>query len=259
VRFGDTDYVHAGGGSHSGRSMRFASIVIKAATDEIVAKGKEIAAAKLEAAVGDIVFADGRFVVAGTDRGMGLFEVAAAAEKGEGLPEPLRGRLAATSDKMMGGLAFPFGSHVCEVEVDPDTGRVRIVRHTCIDDVGLAVNPMVVEGQSHGGIVQGMGQALMEHCVMDPETGQPLAGSFMDYPLPRADEFPCFDARLAELKATSHPLGIRPGGEGGTTPALAVAINAIVDALAPLGVTHLDMPATPHRVWQAIQDAKRRG
>jgi carbon-monoxide dehydrogenase large subunit len=258
VRFGDTDIVHAGGGSHSGRSMRFASIVIKAATDEIIAKGKEIAAARLEVAAADIEFADGRFVVAGTDRGMTLYEAAAAAEKGEGLPAPLRGRLAATSDQMIGGLAFPFGSHVCEVEIDPETGRLTVVRHTCIDDVGRAVNPMVVEGQSHGGIVQGMGQALMEQCVMDPETGQPLAGSFMDYEIPRADEFPMMDARFAELPATSHPLGLRPGGEGGTTPALAVAINAVVDALSPLGVIHFEMPATPYRIWRVIQDAKAR-
>jgi carbon-monoxide dehydrogenase large subunit len=258
LRFGDTDFVHAGGGSHSGRSMRFASIVMRTATDEIIQKGKEIAATILEAAAGDIAFADGRFAIAGTDRGMDLFEVAAAAEAGEGLPEALRGRLGAVSDQVIGGLAFPYGAHVCEVEVDPDTGRVQIVRYTAVDDVGRAVNPMVVEGQSHGGIVQGVGQALYEHCVSDPETGQPLAGSFMDYTLPRADHFPHLDAVVSEVPATSHPLGFRPGGEGGTTPALAVAVNAVVDAVAELGITHLDMPTTPYRVWSAIQEAKRR-
>ena len=168
------------------------------------------------------------------------------------LPEELRGKLGAISDETIPDASFPYGCHVCEVEVDPATGVVRIERYTAVDDVGRAVNPMIVHGQVHGGIVQGVGQALCEQCVYAPDSGQLLAGSFMDYAMPRADMLPLFDAELSEVPSTTHPLGIRPAGEGGTTPALAVLINAIVDALAAFGVEHLDMPATPERIWQAI-------
>ena len=259
VRHGDTDFVKFGGGSHSGRSMRFGSIVIHNATNEIIDKGKKIAAAVLEAGVGDIEFSQGVFRVAGTDRSLGLFEAAkAAADMDARLPEDLRGPLGAVSDKVTGGLAYPFGSHVCEVEVDPETGKIEIMRYTAVDDVGRAVNPMIVHGQTQGGIVTGLGQALMENAHYDRESGQMLAASLMDYQLPRADDVPFFKTEISEIPATSHPLGLRPAGEGGTTPALGVAINAVVDALAEFGVEHVEMPATPLRVWRAIQDAKRR-
>jgi carbon-monoxide dehydrogenase large subunit len=252
----DTDFVKAGGGSHSGRSMRIASIVIQQATLEIVAKAKEIAAHLLEAATADLDFADGAVTVAGTDRRVGLFEIAQAALDRNDLPEALRGPLGAVSDQVVRGGAFPFGCHVAEVEVDPETGAVALVRYAAVDDVGKAINPLILHGQTHGGIAMGVGQALLEHAYYDGESGQMLAGSLMDYALPRADDLPSFATALSEVPATSHPLGIRPGGEGGTTPALAVVINAICDALAEFGVRHVEMPATPERVWRAIEAAR---
>jgi carbon-monoxide dehydrogenase large subunit len=150
--------------------------------------------------------------------------------------------------------AFPYGSHVCELEVDPQLGEVEIVRYTTVDDVGRAVNPLVIHGQTHGGIVQGVGQALWEHCAYHAGSGQLMSGSFMDYAMPRADNFPFFNAQISEVPSPEHPLGIRPAGEGGTVPALAVVINAIVDALSDLGVRHVEMPATPERIWRAIHN-----
>jgi len=253
----DTAFVKAGGGSHSGRSMRIASIVIQQATLDIIAKGKEIAAHLLEAAPVDLDFAGGFFTVTGTDRRVGLFDVARTAIERDDLPENLRGPLDAVSDQVIRGGAFPFGCHVAEVEVDPETGAVALKRYAAVDDVGKAINPLILHGQTHGGIAMGVGQALLEHAYYDRESGQMLAGSLMDYALPRADDLPMFDTALSEVPATSHPLGIRPGGEGGTTPALATIINAICDALAEFGVRHVEMPATPERVWPAIRDARR--
>jgi aerobic carbon-monoxide dehydrogenase large subunit len=169
------------------------------------------------------------------------------------LPQDLRGPLAATCDEVTREASFPFGSHVCEVEIDPDLGTLEIVKYSAVDDVGRAVNPMIIDGQTHGGIVQGVGQALLEQCFYDARTGQLLSGSFMDYAMPRADVFPFFDTGISEVPTPTHPLGIRPAGEGGTTPALAVTINAIVDALSEFGVRHVEMPATPERIWRAIR------
>jgi carbon-monoxide dehydrogenase large subunit len=253
---GDTDVVSEGGGSHSGRSMRLASIVISKAAEAVVAKGKEIAAHLLEAAQADIEFHAGHFRVKGTDRSIGIFEAAAAA-LGEGVPEAWRGPLAAAHTETVRVGGFPYGCQVCEVEVDPETGVVEVVRLAAVDDVGRAINPMILHGQTHGGIAQGIGQALLEECRYDPESGQLLSASFMDYAMPRADCFPGFAAELSEVPSTTHPLGIRAGGEGGTTPALAAAINAVVDALAESGVTHIEMPATPERVWRAIRAAQK--
>jgi carbon-monoxide dehydrogenase large subunit len=253
----DTDFVKAGGGSHSGRSMRLGSIVIRQATFDIIAKGKEIAAHLLETAPVDLDFADGEFFVKGTDRRIGLFEIARAALARNDLPENLRGALDAVSDQVIRTGAFPFGCHVCEVEVDPETGAVALARYAAVDDVGKAINPLILHGQTHGGIAMGVGQALLEQAYYDRATGQMLAGSLMDYALPRADDLPSFETALSEVPATSHPLGIRPGGEGGTTPALAVVINAICDALAEFGVRHVEMPATPERIWRAIREARK--
>ena len=254
----DTDRVSAGGGSHSGRSMRLASLVIGTATDEIIEKGKNIASVVLEAAPGDIEFADGAFTIKGTDRSLGIFEAAEAAATRTYLPEELRGKLDGIGDDTVPVGAYPSGTHICEVEVDADTGGVQIIGWAGADDVGLAVNPMILHGQTHGAAAQGIGQALLELCYYDRESGQCLSGSFMDYALPRADVLPNFKCQLIEIPATSHRYGIRPGGEGGTTPALAAVVNAIVDALSELGVRHVEMPATPERVWQAIRDAKDR-
>jgi carbon-monoxide dehydrogenase large subunit len=254
IMTGDTDRHRFGAGSHSGRSIRLASITMHAASQRIIEKGLQIAAHLLETAEADIAFADGRFVVGGTDRAVDLFAVAAAAERDIALPEALRGPLAGSGDVVSRISSFPHGWHVAEVEVDPETGAVELTRYTAIDDVGRAVNPMIIHGQTHGGIAQGMGQALMEHCVYDPESGQALAGSFMDYAMLRAGDLPFFATDLSEVPSTTHPLGFRGGGEGGITPALGVIINAVVDALSDFGVTHIDMPATPEKVWRAMRE-----
>jgi carbon-monoxide dehydrogenase large subunit len=226
----------------------------------VIDRALRIASHLLEVSPADLEFSAGRVVVKGTDRALGLFEVARAAIEhadagsgaGASLPEDLRGPLGAASDETVPEASFPYGCHVCEVEVDVETGVVEIVRYTAVDDVGRAVNPMIVHGQIHGGIVQGAGQAMGEQCVYNPHSGQVLTGSFMDYVMPRADTLPFFITELSEIPSTTHPLGIRPAGEGGTTPALAVVVNAVVDALAPFGVTHLEMPLTPERIWRAI-------
>jgi carbon-monoxide dehydrogenase large subunit len=255
---GDTDLGLVGGGSHSGRSMRLGGVVMAKASDQIVDKGKRVAAWLLEAADADIDFSRRRFVVKGTDRSVDLFDVAAAAVRDD-VPETLRGPLDAVSDETMPVPSFPYGCAVCEVEIDPETGVVTIVRYTSVDDVGRAINPMIVHGQTHGGIAQGVGQALWEHCHYDAGTGQMQTATFMDYAMPRADMLPAFTTEISEVPSTSNPLGLRGGGEGGTTPALGAVVNAIVDALAELGVEHIEMPATPERVWRAIRAARSDG
>jgi len=249
---GDTDRVSVGGGSHSGRALRLASIVMLNASRDIIVKGLQIASHVMEAAPADLEFAEGRFRVKGTDRSLGIFEAAAEALRRNDLPDELRGPLAAESDETVSLASFPYGCHVCEVEVDPETGVVEIARYAAVDDVGRAVNPLIVHGQIHGGITHGLGQALSESCVYDRDTGQLLSGSLLDYALPRADWLPFFTTELSEVPTPTHPLGIRPAGEGGTTPALGVVVNAVVDALAEFGVTHIEMPLTPERVWRAI-------
>jgi carbon-monoxide dehydrogenase large subunit len=252
----DTARVAAGGGSHSGRSMKLAATIIGEATDDIIEKGRKIASFLLETGEVDIEFEHGRFRVAGTDREVGIFEVAAATATRTDLPAELQGPLAGISDRTLPVASFPYGTQICEVEVDAETGAVEIVGYAAVDDVGRAINPMILHGQTHGGIAQGVGQALLEECYYDPGNGQLLAGSFMDYAMPRALTFPLFRTALSEVPAPTNRLGVRSGGEGGTTPALAVVVNAIVDALAELGVRHVEMPASPERVWRAIRAAK---
>ena len=255
ILVGDTDVVSVGGGSHSGRSMRQAGVVMAAAGDQIIERGVQLAAWLLEASEVDIEFARGRFGVKGTDRSVGIFEVARAALRADA-PAGLGGPLAGESDQTNPVPSFPYGCAVCEVEVDPDTGVVDVVRWTCVDDCGRAVNPMILHGQTHGGIAAGVGQALWEDCHYASD-GQMLAATFMDYALPRADSLPNFTTEISEVPSTTNPLGLRGGGEGGTTPALAATINAVVDALAELGVEHMEMPATPERVWRAMREARR--
>jgi aerobic carbon-monoxide dehydrogenase large subunit len=251
----DTDIVKEGGGSHSARSMRLAGIVMGKASEAIIEKGKRIAAHMLETAEDDIGFAGGRFTVKGTDRSVGIFEVAKAAADDKTVPQDLAGSLAASCDETIRQLGFPYGAHVCEVEVDPQTGGLDVVRYTAVDDVGHAINPMVVDGQTHGGAAQGIGQALCELCAYDPQ-GQLLSASFMDYAVPRADMLPSFTTEISEVLTPTNRLGVRGAGEGGTTGALGAVVNAVVDALAELGITHIEMPVTPERVWRAIQSAK---
>jgi aerobic carbon-monoxide dehydrogenase large subunit len=167
--------------------------------------------------------------------------------------------LAASADNEMHQPVFPNGTAICEIEVDPATGGVQIKRYTSVDDVGRAINPLIVDGQSHGSIAHGVGEALSEECAVDPRTGQPLSGSFMDYGMPHADDLPSIDTEILEILSPTNPLGIKSAGEGPTTSAPAAVINAIVDALAPLGVTDIPLPAMPNTVWRAIEKAKERG
>ena len=253
----DSDRVSVGGGSHSGRSMRLVSIAAGEAVEELLARGTAIAAHVLQAPESGITYADGGFSAPGGG-GIDLWGVAQAAASLDSLPDGLRGGLGGIGDITNRAGGYPYGAHVCEVEVDPETGQVTIAAWTGVDDVGLAVNPLILHGQAHGAVTQGLGQALLEEIHYDPDTAQLLTGSYLDYAMPRADTMPMIKTVIMEVPAASHPHGIRPGGEGGTTPALGLLINAIVDALAAFGVKHVDMPATPQRVWQAIQAAKRR-
>jgi carbon-monoxide dehydrogenase large subunit len=254
----DTARVQAGGGSHSGRSMKLAASVIGKATREVIDKGRRLAGFVLEAGEADLEFAEGRFRIIGTDREIGLFALAKAAEERRDLPAEIKGPLAGIGDETLPVASFPYGTQVCEVEVDAETGAVAIVGYVAIDDVGRAINPLILHGQTHGGIAQGVGQALLEHAHYDAASGQMLAASFMDYAMPRADHFPDLRTELSEVPSPTNPLGVRSGGEGGCTPALAAVINAIVDALSELGVSHIEMPATPERVWRAIEAARDR-
>jgi carbon-monoxide dehydrogenase large subunit len=253
---GDTDRVQAGGGSASARSMRLGSWVTAKAADEIDEKGRKIAAAMMEVAEADVEFARQRFLVKGTDRSIGLFEAAAAAA-GNGLPPDLRGPLVGICDQVMSIPSFAYTFAACEVEVDPETGAVEIIAYTSIDDCGRAVNPMLIHGQSHGGIAQGIGQALWEECFYDRGTAQLLSASLMDYAMPRADSLPLFRTEISEVPSTTNPLGMRGGSEGGITPGLAAVANAIVDALAEFGIEHIELPATPKHVWRAIRSSRR--
>jgi carbon-monoxide dehydrogenase large subunit len=248
---GDTDRVQAGGGSASARSMRLGSWVMAKAADQIVEKGRRIAAAILEVAEADVEFVRGRFVVTGTDRALGLFEAAAAAMS-DRIPAELRGPLTGTCDQVMSIPSFAYTCAVCEVEVDRETGIVEVVGYTSIDDCGRAVNPMLVHGQSQGGIAQGIGQALWEECRYDADSGQLLSASLLDYAVPRADILPFFQTEISEVPSTTNPLGMRGGSEGGITPGLAAVANAIIDALAEFGIEHIELPATPERIWRAI-------
>jgi aerobic carbon-monoxide dehydrogenase large subunit len=257
IVMGDTDVVSAGGGTHSGRSMRHAAAVIGMASQALIERGKAIAALVFDTAPADIAFADGRFAAPGRNRTFDFLELAHEVPRLT-LPKELADGLSVAADNEMHDPVFPNGCAVCEIEIDPDTGALALTRYAAVDDVGRCINPLIVEGQTHGAIVQGVGEALWEDCYVDPATGQPLAGSFMDYGMPRADNLPDFQTKIVEVLSPTNPLGIKAGGEGGTTPALAVIVSAILDALGPLGIRDIKMPATPFTVWQAIQDSKRR-
>ena len=252
---GDTDRVARGVGTFASRSMVRGGSAAVEASDAVVATGKPMAAHLLEAATADIEYRDGAFRVVGTDRSIGLFEVARAVTGGQ-LPAALGTTLGAATWHENPAFAFANGCEVCELEVDPETGAVTIVAWTMVDDSGRSVNPMIVHGQQHGSVAQGIGQALIERCVFDSTTGQLLSGSLLDYAIPRADDLPSITVVSRDVPSPTNPLGVKGAGEGGTVGAPGAVINAILDALAPLGVTHIDMPATPERVWRAIQDAR---
>jgi aerobic carbon-monoxide dehydrogenase large subunit len=254
---GDTDVVKVGGGSHSGRSMRHAATVFSKAAVDLIARGKEIAAIVMGAATDSVSFSDGRFVSRDTNLTFDFLELAAEAARHK-LPDALKDGIAVVTDNEMHEPVFPNGTAICEVEVDPDTGEAAITRYASIDDVGRCINPLIVHGQTHGAIAQGVGQAMWEQIFLDPDSGQPLTGSLMDYGMPRADILPPFKTEIAEVLSPTNPLGIKAGGEGGTTAAPAVMVSAILDALGELGVRDITMPATPYTVWTAIREAKAR-
>lgn len=246
---GDSDVVPPGmtGGS---RSVTVGGVAVSKASEAIKEKGKAISAHMMETAEADIEFSDGTFRVAGTDRSMSLFEVAKAAQDPANLPEGMEPGLDAKESQQPDAPTFPNGCHICEMEIDPQTGIPEITRYTVVDDFGDTINPMLIEGQVHGGIVQGIGQALHEHTVYDAESGQLVSGSFIDYRLPRADDFPNFDFSMRNEKCVTNPLGIKGTGEAGAIGAPAAAISAIVDALSDGGEIHdVDMPATPDVIW----------
>jgi carbon-monoxide dehydrogenase large subunit len=257
IILGDTDVVRVGGGTHSGRSMRHAATVFAKAAVDLIARGKEIAAIVMGTAPENVSFTDGRFAARDTNRTFDFLELAGEAARHQ-LPGALKDGIAVVTDNEMHDPVFPNGTAICEVEIDPDTGAVAITRYASVDDVGRCINPLIVHGQTHGAIAQGVGQAMSEQVYLDPDTGQPLTGSLMDYGMPRADTLPSFTTAIAEVLSPTNPLGIKAGGEGGTTAAPAVVVSAILDALDELGVRDIAMPATPYAIWTAIQGAKER-
>ena len=254
---GDTGRVPFGMGTYGSRSISVGGAAIMRALDKIEAKAKKIAAHLMEASDADVDFAGGEFKVKGTDKMVTFGQVALTAYVPHNYPlDKLEPGLNETAFYDPTNFTFPAGTYICEVEVDPATGQVRVDRFTAVDDFGTIINPMIVEGQVHGGLVQGIGQALMEHCVYDRETGQLVTGSFMDYAMPRADDFPAFTIGHVCTPCTTNPLGTKGCGEAGAIGSPPAVMNAVLDALAPLGVKDLDMPASPNRVWNAIQQAK---
>jgi carbon-monoxide dehydrogenase large subunit len=252
---GDSDQLVAGGGTGGSRSMMQSGGAILEASDIVIERGKRLAAQFLEAAVVDIEFERGRFSIAGTDRGIGIVELAARVRHEQRLPDDLPRTLDVSHVFKGVPSAFPNGCHIAEVELDPDTGIVEVVGYTTVNDFGVLINPMLVAGQAHGGIAQGLGQALTESVVYD-EDGQLLTGSFMDYSLPRASDLPALGFESHPVPARTNPLGAKGCGEAGCAGSLPAVMNAVVDALSEFGIWHIDMPATPHRIWQAIQAAR---
>jgi aerobic carbon-monoxide dehydrogenase large subunit len=253
---GDSDELLAGGGTGGSKSIMHSGTAIVEASAKVVEQGKQIASHVLEAAAADIEFAQGRFVIAGTDRAIGIMELADKLRSGLNLPEGVPSTLdiSHVSDGP-GASTYPNGCHVCEVELDPDTGVIAVVKYSSVNDFGTVINPLIVEGQLHGGVIQGIGQSLMEMTVYD-EDGQFLTGSFMDYALPRASDSPEVTVVDHPVPATTNVLGVKGCGEAGCAGSLTSVMNAVADALSEFGIRHMDMPATPYRVWRAIQDAR---
>jgi carbon-monoxide dehydrogenase large subunit len=252
---GDSDVLLAGGGTGGSRSGQNSSAAAVEASDKVIEKGKQIASHLLEAAVADIEFRRGRFTIAGTDRSIGIMDMAEKLRRGVNLPPDAPKSLDVSHVSEGVPSTYPNGCHIAEVEIDPDTGQVQTVSYITVNDFGTQINPMLVEGQLHGGVVQGIGQTISEMTAYDAE-GQLLTGSYMDYGLPRASSVPNFEVLNHPSPATTNPLGVKGCGEAGCAGSLTSMMNAINDALSEYGVVHIDMPATPERVWQAIQNAK---
>jgi len=254
---GDTAQVPIGRGTYGARSAMVGGNALKVASDGIVAKGKQLAAAMMEADAADIEFKDGHYRVVGTDKAITITDVAKASYAPMGpLTDKFGVGLEASGSWSANPPSHPNGAHACELEVDPETGEVIIDRYFVVDDLGRVLNPLIVRGQIHGGVVQGLGQALLEHQVYDRQSGQLVSGSFMDYGMPRADTMPNVETELEEVPCKTNPLGVKGIGESGTIGAPPTVINAVIDALSPLGVDRIEMPATPLRVWQAISRAR---
>jgi carbon-monoxide dehydrogenase large subunit len=253
----DTDATPVGGGHGGSRVLEMGGSATHSVTQRVVEKAKRVAAHILEASEADLEFGGGKFTVVGTDRGVSLWQLAAAARDPAKLPQGMEPRLDAALDFDRTGITFPNGCHVAEAEADAETGRVVLTRYTVVDDFGTIINPLTAAGQVMGGTAQGIGQALMEKVIYDPDSGQLLTGSFVDYALPRADDMPPFQVAFFQGAPTAHnPLGAKGSGEAGCCGSLPAVVNAVVNALAPLGVRHIDMPLTPERVWRAVQAAR---
>ena len=255
VHQGDTDEIPTGGGTGGARSLYSEGQAILVTTATVIEKGKAAAAEMLEAAVADIVFDDGRFSIIGTDRGVDILELARLQREKFAAGKDVT-LLDAAEVAEISSHTFPNGCHMAEVEIDPETGVARVVRYVVCDDVGKAVNPLIVRGQVHGGVAQGLGQALLERTAYDPQSGQLLSGSFMDYAVPRADDLPDIEVDLIEVPCGTNPLGVKGAGEAGAVGSPPAVMNALLNALAERGVVHLDMPATPERVWEALHQAR---
>jgi carbon-monoxide dehydrogenase large subunit len=253
----DTREVSAGNGHGGARSMHQGGFALHRAAAMVIAKGRAVAAGLLQAEPAELVFADGRFTVPGSGRGIDLLAVARAAADSANLPEGMQPGLGSYAWNECDVFTFPSGTHAAEVTIDPETGAVTLERYLAVDDYGRVINPLLATGQVQGGVTQGIGQAMLEHTVYDKETGQLLSGSLLDYALPRADDLPPLDITLDGLPTLANPLGVKGSGQAGAIAAPQTIICAILDALAPLGIEHIDMPATPERVWRAIRNAPR--
>ena len=253
---GDTDRLAYGTGAGGSRSSAMGTAALVMAADKIVEKGRQIASVVLEAAVDDIEFEDGTYTIAGTDRNVSLADVVRNAFTGANLPEGMEPGMLAHAAYHGKEPSYPNGCHVCEVEIDPETGMVEVLNYVVVDDFGTILNPLLVHGQVHGGVAQGVGQILLENTVYDAD-GQLLTASFMDYGMPRADNFCNIIVQANSVPTATNPLGVKGVGEAGCVGAMPVMMNAVMNALSPLGIRDLDMPASPARVWAAIRDAEK--
>jgi len=256
VSFSDTDLAADGGGTFASRTAVLGGSAVTIAADKIIAKARKLAAHAMEAAEGDLEFTDGLFRVTGTDKSVSLKELAQSSYVPARLPPGTEMGLHETASFSPEIPNFPNGCHICEVEIDPDTGATQVLRYVVVDDVGTVINQLTLEGQIHGGVAQGVGQAFSERLVYDPKSGQLVTGSFMDYGMPRADDMCSFEMAENPVPTKTNPLGVKGAGEAGNVGALAAIMNAVVDALAPLGIANIDMPATPEKVWRAISAAR---
>jgi carbon-monoxide dehydrogenase large subunit len=253
---GDSDALKQGAGTGGAKTLMLAGTALVDASEKIIVKGRKLAGHILEASEQDIEFRDGVFAIAGTDRSIAIMELARRAREAKTLPDGVPATLDDIGFSTATKNTFPNGCHVCELEIDEATGATEICAYSVVDDFGVVVNPMIVEGQIQGGIAQGIGQALMEETVFAADSGQLVTGSFMDYALPRAEDIPNFTITFNNVPCTTNVLGIKGVGEAGSVGALGAVMNAVIDALAPLGITAIDMPATPAKLWAAIARAR---